>query len=524
LAQFIERINKTIKIITQRATFSGSFYFRQMIKNYVVILGFLLVPSIARAEKVYEFNSTCQQAYQEIMKLKINNGIALIEKAKLQNPDNLIPIYLESYIDLVSLFFSEDVAEYAIKKPKLEERIKLLEQGPQNSPFYRYCLSEAYVHKAFIEIKFTENWRASWDTRKAFLLIKENRRLFSTFSPNDLMYGGLETVIATIPSGYSFFASLIGLSGSMEEGLSLVKNFANSNDPYARLFSTESAFIYCYLAYHVGHKKSEVFSFIQNKNLDLVNNYILGYMAANLAIADKKLEMSKNIIQNRNKSPEYYNLPIWDYEMAFIKLDHLETQEAIHYFESYLSKFKGSFYLKDAYLKLSWCYYIQGNMNAAEAARANIIKKGSTETDADKQALKDAKSGTWPNLLLLKARVLSDGGYFQEALALLNGKNINNFASPEEKLEYEYRLGRIYDDLNKNEEAIQYYNAAITIGLTRKEYYAARAALQTGEIYQREGKKKLAVTYYEKCLEMKDHEYKNSLDQRAKAGKERCGE
>ena len=179
------------------------FYFRQMIKPYFIILAFFSLASIANAEKVYEFNSTCQQAYQEIIKLKINNGIALIGKAKQQNPDNLIPIYLESYVDLISLFFNEDAAEYAIKKPKLEERIKLLEQGPQNSPFYRFCLSEAYVQKAFIEIKFTENWRASWDIRKAFVLIKDNKRLFSTFTPNDLIYGGLQTVIATIPSGYS---------------------------------------------------------------------------------------------------------------------------------------------------------------------------------------------------------------------------------------------------------------------------------------------------------------------------------
>lgn len=500
------------------------FYFRQMIKPYFAILAFLLLASIAKAEKVYEFNSTCQQAYQEIIKLKINNGIALIEKAKQQNPDNLIPIYLESYVDLVSLFFNEDAAEYALKKPKLEERIKLLEQGPQNSPFYRFCLSEAYVQKAFIEIKFTENWRASWDIRKAFILIKDNKRLFSTFTPNDLIYGGLQTVIATIPSGYSFFANLIGLSGSMEDGMTLLRNFANSSDPYAKLLSSESAFIYCYVTYHIGNKKLDVFTFIQNKKLDLVNNYLLGYMAANLAIADKRLEMSKNIIQNRNKSAEYYNLPIWDYEMGFIKLDHLETQEAINYFESYLAKFKGNFYLKDTYLKLSWCYYLEGNIKAAEAARMNILKKGTTDTDADKQALKDAKSGVWPNTLLLKARVLSDGGYFQEALSLLNGKNINSFTLEQEKLEYEYRLGRIYDDLNKNEDAIQYYTAAINIGLTSKEYYAARAAVQIGEIYEREGKKKLAVTYFEKCISLKDHEYKNSLDQRAKAGIERCGE
>ena len=142
-------------------------------RKHIAFLLFILATTTSQAEKVYEFNSTCQQAYQEIQKLKINNGIALIEKAKQQNPDNLIPFYLENYIDLVYLFFNEDAEEYIIRKPKIEQRIKLLEQGPQSSPFYRYCLSMVYVQKAFIEIKFAENWRASWDVRKAFLLIKE---------------------------------------------------------------------------------------------------------------------------------------------------------------------------------------------------------------------------------------------------------------------------------------------------------------------------------------------------------------
>ncbi len=495
-----------------------------MIKKYITFILLLFIAVFSNAQKVYEYNSTCQQAYQEIIKLKINNGIALIEKAKQQNPENLIPVYLESYIDLVNLFFNEDPAEYAVRKPQLDERIKLLEQGQQNSPFYRYCLSVAYVQRAFIEIKFAENWRASWDVRKSFILIKENKKLFPTFAPNDLIYGSLLTVFATIPSGYSFFASLIGLSGSMNEGLTLVKNVANSSDPFARLFSNESAFVYCYIAYHLGNKKAEVFNFIQTKKLDLVNNYLLGYMAANLSIADKRLEMSKNIIINRNKSPEYYNLPIWNYEMGFIKLDHLETQEAATYLETYLAKFKGNFYVKDTYLKLSWCYYLQGNMKAAEGARLNVLKRGSTNTDADKQALKEAKNGTWPNILLLKARILSDGGYYQEALSVLNGKSVNSYSLEEEKLEYQYRMGRIYDDLNKNDLAIQYYNSAINIGSNRKEYYAARAAVQVGEIYERESKKKEAIVYYQKCLSLKDHEYKNSLDQKAMAGIERCGE
>jgi tetratricopeptide (TPR) repeat protein len=474
------------------------------------------------AEKVYEYNNTCQQAYLEISKLRINNGLALIEKAKHQNPDNLIPVLLESYADFYILFFNEDPADYASRYPKFVERINLLQQGPQSSPFYNFCLSAVRVHRATSAIKFGHTWDAAWDFRKAYQLIKQNRKDFPGFVPNDFMYGALEAVIGTIPKGYKWIAGLFGMKGSLTDGMRTVRNFVYSNDPWAKLMSSEASFLYPYLLFYIENKKEEAIQFIQQRKLDIVNNHLHAYMAANLALNNKQSEYARNIILNRNTSDEYLKIPVWDFEMGFAKLFHLETQEAAHHLEIFLSEFKGKFYVKDVYQKLSWCYYLQGNMTAAENARKNVLAKGATYADADKQALREAKSGTWPNMLLLKTRLLSDGGYHHEALTLLQGKTDHDFQKEEEKLEFVYRVGRIYDDLGRDTEAINAYQTAIRIGESRKEYYAARAALQAGQICESKGQKALAITYYQKCISMDDHEYKNSLDQRAKSGIARC--
>jgi tetratricopeptide (TPR) repeat protein len=208
--------------------------------------------------------------------------------------------------------------------------------------------------------------------------------------------------------------------------------------------------------------------------------------------------------------------------MGYVKLYHLELPEAVKYLEQFQKDFKGNFYRKDANSKLSYAYYLQGNMAMAEATRNEILKKGATDTDADKKALKDAKSGTWPNALLLKSRLLNDGGFHKEALAILAGKKLENFTTTEDKLEFAYRVARIYDDIGRKDEAIKAYQTAILLGENRKEYYAARAALQIGQIYEERGQKELAITFYQKCLDMGDHEFKDSLDQRAKSGIGRC--
>lgn len=498
------------------------FLFSTRMKQLISLSYFLFLSLLSNGQKVYDFNVTCQQAYQEITKLRLDNGAVLIEKAKQQNPNNLIPIVLESYIDFYVLFFNEDPADFKTRYPNFSDRISQLEKGPSQSPFYNFCLSSVRVHKAASAIKFGKIWDAGWDFRRAWLLIKENKRLYPDFVPNDLMYGALQAVVGTVPKGYKWLANLFGMRGSITQGMKTVRGFVNSNDPWARLFANEANFIYPYLLFYMENKKEEALAFIQQKKLDVVNNHLHGWMAANLGLNNKQTEYTKQIILNRNKSNDYLKIPVWDFEMGFAKLFHLETQEAIQHFDLFINNFKGKFYLKDVYQKLSWCYYLQGNMAAAEKARQLVLTKGSTDSDADKKALKDAKANFWPNPLLLKARLLNDGGYHKEALAQLHGKTDSDFQKEEDKLEYVYRAARIYDDLGREAEAINAYLAAIKLGEFRKEYFAARAAVQLAQLYENRGQKAIAIQYYQRCLDMGDHEYKNSLDQRAKSGILRC--
>ncbi len=486
------------------------------------ILVLLCVVHTTHAEKVFDFNATCQQAYFEITRLKLGVGQQLLNQAKQQNPDNLIPQMLEGYIDFFTLFFNEDPAEYKKRKNNFGKRLDAFEEGPESSPFYNYCRATTYLQRATVDIKFGARFSAGWDFKKAFSLIKQNRKDFPSFMPNNMLYGPLQVVIGTVPKNYKWATSLFGMKGSINGGMAVMKNFLASNDQWAKLFQNEASFYYCYLKFYLENKPEEVFQYITTKKLDVVNNHLFTYLAANLGINNKQTEYAKNIILKRNTSPEYMYTPIWDFEMGFAKLHHLEYQEAINYMERFIKNFKGKFYVKDVLQKISWSYYLLGNITAAEKTRQLLWKSGNTDTDADKKAQRDAKGGTWPNVLLLKARLLSDGGYHKEALGILHGKSSADFTRPEEALEFNYRVARIYDDMENDDAAINAYLAAINLGINRQEYYAARAALQIGYIYEKRGNKAQAIAYFQKCINMEDHEYKDSLDQRAKSGIARC--
>jgi hypothetical protein len=481
----------------------------------------LLISVVSPAQKTFDFNLRCQQAYKEIVELKLRHGQQLLEEEKKTNSDNLIPYFLENYIDFFYLFFNEDPAQFLLWKGRCDLRLQLLKQGPSSSPFYLFTQSVIHFQWAAVKIKFGNSWDAAWDFRRSFLQNKENRERFSTFTPNALLGGTMQVAAGTIPDGYKWLSNLLGINGNIREGMKALGSFLSLSDSWSLLFHDEAVFYYLYLKFYIENKKDEVFAYISDNRLDLKNNQLFTYLAVNLAVNDQQSAYAAAVIAGKNNDGDYLEMPVWDMEMGYVLFNHLEPSSFI-YLERFIQHFKGNFYVKDVLQKLSWFYYLQGNQQKATEYRRQVLEKGNTETEADKQALKEARSGKWPSKTLLKARLLNDGGYHLEALRMLEEKSPTDFSEAEEKTEYAYRLARIDEDLGKPEEAISQYLTTIKLGEGQKEYFAARAALQLGCIYENRKDSPVAIIYFKKCLEMKDHDYKNSLDQKAKAGIARC--
>jgi hypothetical protein len=488
-------------------------------KSWAVIL--LLLPFFVSGQKHFDFNTQCQDAYQAIIQLRLDAGQKILNAEKARDPGNLIPLFLENYIDFFILFFNEDPAEYEARKGMLDQRIKWMNEGPESSPFYLFTHSVIHFQWAAIKIKFGDNWDAGWEFRRSFLQSKESMQKFPSFVPARMLSGAMEVVAGTIPDGYRWLSSLLGIRGNINAGMERLDNVLKADDASFHWLRNEATFYYLYLKFYIENKHEDVFEYIRTHDLDIRNNYLFAYLAANLAINDQRAAYAEQVMRQRSKEGGYLAMPVWDLEMGYVLLCH-QAPDAHVYLEKFVNTFRGKFYVKDALQKLSWYYYLNGNMDRATQCRTQILLKGGVESDADKQALKEAKGGKWPDKDLLKARLLCDGGYYDEALRSLRTKDDADFRTPEDKCEYAYRLGRIYDGLGRGNDAVSAYLTAIRTGENLKQYFAARAALQTGYIYERRGDKPTATSYFQKCLSLKDHDYKNSLDQKAKAGIERC--
>lgn len=477
----------------------------------------LLVPMLASAcivtAQKFEMTDNCIKAYKSFMCMKLDNGKKLLLKEMSENPTNSMPVILANYEDFISLSFNENPAEYNKRKSNFDKRITALEHTDKNSPYYLFGKGLLYLQWCIIKSKKGEYWNAAWDFRKSYILFSDNKKKYPNFPYHDVFLGTQQAIISTIPSGYKWVSNILGLKGNMKQGMSMLQNFFNSSEV---AFKEESYLYYIYLTNYLLNDVEGALALIKNHNLDTKNNMLYLFMAANLALNNKKAGITESLILNRTISPEYGPFPMLDYELADAKMKRLDFT-AIDYFEKYLQNYKGNFYLKDACLSISYCYYLMGNMPKAEQYKNRIKQVGTTDADADKQAQKFSEKGKFPDKDLLKARLLNDGGNNSQALKVLLAKDPKSFGTEAEKLEYYYRMARVYDDMAMDDKALEFYDYTLKIGSNSTEYFAARAALQAGYIYEKRKNKAMALKYFNTVLNLDDHEYKNSLDQRAKS-------
>ena len=136
--------------------------------------------------------------------------------------------------------------------------------------------------------------------------------------------------------------------------------------------------------------------------------------------------------------------------------------------------------------------------------------------DIDKVALKEATQRYISHPILLKARLLYDGGYYQVALDQLQEHTFFDNA------EYFYRMARIKYKLDfKNLEVILDYQKSVELSEKSTNYYGPMSILQTGLIYEKNNDVKNAEDSFNKCLSMSNFDYERGIHQKAKAGLDR---
>ena len=488
-----------------------------MIRSGIFTLLLISTCYLSAYSQNFRFNSECQAAYKEIIRLRIEPAEEILEREKQAQPDNFVLLLLEDYVDFLRVFISENKDEYDRLSKNKDDRINVIKkQGNKESPYYYYTLGEIHFHSAVLKIRFGDYVSAIFEMRRAFRLMEQNKYHHPEFKPTYKTMGLLHAVLGSVPDKYKWGVSLLGMEGDIKLGMQELETLVDLSRENKFLFKEETVTLYAFLLFHLGKDGDGSWQILEEFSFPDKTNLMDYYTIAHIGIHTGRTNKAIEYLHSKPEGSDYLNYPHLDYLMGLAKL-YRQDDDADVYFGRYLESYKGKNHIKDSYQKLAWFNLLRGDTSSYINFMENAKRYGDDVIDADKQAKREAQSGVIPNVSLLKARLLFDGGYYEKASKFLETVSIESLEHIEHKTEYTYRLGRIYHEWGKIEQSIPYYLRTIDRGNDIKMYYAANAALQLGYIYEGKEDIREAVKYYELCLDMKNHEYKNSIDQKAKA-------
>lgn len=487
-----------------------------------LLLFFCLSLSIA-ARAGFDFNSNCTKAYREIMHLRLASGKALLEIEKKRNPDNSVVVLLENYMDYFTIITSESKSDFDRLKGNKPGRLSRLEAEDKNSPWYLYCQAEVNLQWALIHGLFQEYFSSSMEINRANKLLKENIKKYPAFLPNKKGFGMVNAVLGSLPEGLKKTIGILGIRGNTADGLAMLDGLVKAlpGSPYAAFYD-EAVFCQAYVQTDIIGDHAAYPAIVANAREmspeSLLRTYILAYSALRTGHGNDALEFLKK----RQQGKEYVFFPKLDYLEGKARIYTLDLGGAGGSFLDFLENYKGINGTKDAYLNLAWVSLLRGNPSGYRENTERVKSRGYALFDKDKQAVSESNDPQ-PDTDLLRSRLLFDGGYYGRALDVLEGKKAEQMKLLRDKIEYAYRLGRIYDEMGKDDTAIKFYQAAITLGKKQRYYFASNAALRIGSIYEKKKDSARAKTWYKQVIDMKDHDYEKSIEGKAKEGLKRVG-
>ena len=481
-----------------------------------VLLLASVAASSARAALHYTFDAACAEAYATIVELRLDEGRARLAALRREDPDNLVPVWLEDYADFFEVYIDEDEGDFERLERAYEQRLDRLREGPADSPYHLYTQANVMLHWALARMKFGEYVTTLRESRKAYKLLERNLERFPDFEMTRKELGLLQAVVSTVPSGYQWGVELLtGMEGDMVGGRRNLERVMRQQRRDGSPFLQETTALYALLLLHLEREEDEAWSRIRGAGFS--ESSLLGvFVTANIAMRTGRNDEALRLLSRRPHSPRYHPFPYLSF-MHGVCLQRKLDPTASVYLRSYVERKPRGNFVKEAYLKLAWQAFLAGETERYRGYLARVRTEGQTVVGSDKAALREAASGEPPHVDLLRARLLFDGGYYERAAAAVARVDAGALTG-ERRIELPYRTARIAHRRGRYDEATEHYLRAIAVGRDAPPYYACRSAVELGIIAEHRGDRAAAEAYFREALTIHPAEYEPELHQQAKAG------
>lgn len=470
----------------------------------MVCLFLLLAPLLAPGQDLV-FDDRLLQAYSRALNLQVDEALELV--ADQNSPQEL---YIASLAEAIELLITEDNTKFSQYEERFQKR---LDQNVKSSPRdYQFLQAELRLHWAFVYLKFGHELDAALHLRQAYQIAENCREKFPDYLPIRKTAGILEVIVGSVPEKYNWVLNLLNMRGSISAGLQDLEMISTSES----VLSLEGRLLQALVQGFVLQQTDVAFEHMKKILQEQKGNRLALFLTASLALKNSRNEVALEMLTALSDSVRGIPLYYADYLKGEAYLHKGDYLNSIASYQWFINHQTGQNYIKDAYYKIGLCYWLNGNESDALSVFREARNKGKEATEADKSAAHSLAEKELPNVKLSKIRYFTDGGYYQEAEKLLSGITSMDLLIKRDQVEYYYRKARLAHKTNKPDAESLYL---LTIEMTQQEnwYFAPNACLQLGYILQSQDKLQEAAQYFERALSYRRHEYKNSIDSKARS-------
>ena len=481
-----------------------------MVKIVFVFLVFFSISTDSLAD--YEVTENCKEARMLMMDLRLKESERLLAVELENNSENFYALYLEQTCDAYRLLINGSQEDYEAFVDGYEAKRKLMDDRFVDSPYYLACKSEMEMQVGMFNIIHGSQFSGVNKMYHAYKEVYENLEKFPEFKPSLMLDGFFNVAMSNLPPFVKWAVSFFGVSSDFKYGVATLTNLYQSQKE-VKGFNAETA-LFVIFAAKINKSPEMVYDFTQNLDSSIRNLFIHQYFRINIAYRVGKNEQALAALKQVKVGERPYAELIYNYMMGKILLRKI-SPKAGFYIEQYLKNLRKQEYFKEMTYNLALFNLINGNRAKYHELCAIVRKMGSEVNERDREALYDASLDYEPDLNLVKARLLIDGGYLKEFKRTMEAFNSHPEQQLPYQLEYHFLMGRYQTETGSVEKAIDNLKWVINRGEEEEYYFACASALKLGKIYEDAGKFDLAINYYKIATNLYDSDYYEYLGAKA---------
>jgi len=469
---------------------------------------FLLSFSATSTDLIWKFDAEHQKAYQLIINLQPDKANEILERNRGNKFHNL---YLQSLNETINILITEDHQGFIKIDQKFKERLKYLESLPQDAETL-FLQAEITLQRGFCYLNLNQELNAVLAIRKAYQLTTDCLKKYPGFAPIKKTNGVIQVMVGSVPEKYQWFVNLLGMKGSVATGQKQLTELRNSGSS----LSLEATMLFYTVKGFLNQQFAEAATGINQCLKDQPGNKLLLFIGVNMLIKDGRSEEALALVHEIDEQPEGLPMHYIDYLHAEILLQKGEYRKSVELYNKFIKNFPSQSFKKDSYFKISLCYWLLDDVKSARAVFDKAKITGSDKAEPDRYAAKQLEDTNFPNKKLLKVRFSTDGGYYSEATAILRTIKPSELPTSKDQTEYYYRKARLAHRIGDIADAKLLYQQSINMTQSNPWYFGANSALQLGYIARDQKNYEAARKYFQMALNYPKHEYKTSIDSKAR--------